>query len=165
MTSRKLSLSIALVLTAALLAGCDDKKPEQPKVDSTPKPALPSADDLKKGVQAADTAATDAAKKAADATKTAAADATSKLTDASKAAAAGASDAAAAAKTQAADWIAKLEDAVKANKLDDAKTYVDKIDAIKANLPADLKSKFDSLKTMFDTAKAKAAGALPNLNK
>ena len=163
MTARKLSLSILFVLSAAFLAGCDDKKPEQPKVDNTPKPALPSADDLKKGVQAANTAAADAAKKAADATKSATADATRTVTDASKSI--GATDAAAAAKTQAADWITKLEDAVKANKLDDAKTYVDKIDAIKANLPADLKSKFDSLKTMFDAAKAKAAGAIPNLNK
>ena len=164
MTARKLSLSISLVLSAALLAGCDDKKPEQPKVDSTPKPALPAiGDDVKKGVQAANTAAADAAKKAADTGKSATADAAKTVSDASKSIAA--TDAATAVKTQAADWMAKLEDAVKANKLDDAKTYFDKVDAIKANLPTDLKTKFDSLKTMFDAAKAKAAGALPNLNK
>src|SRR5205085_2185928 len=43
-------------------------------------------------------------------------------------------DAAAAANAQATDWSAKLADAIKANKLDEAKTYLDKLDGIKGSL-------------------------------
>ena len=164
MTAKRFFLPF--VLAGALLAGCDDKKPDQPKVDATPK--TPAVNDMKAGTdKAADQAktaatdagksATDAAKSAADATKAAA----SSAVDTVKASPAG--DAAAAAKTQAGDWMAKLEDAIKNNKLDDAKTYIDKLQAMRASLPAEWQTKLDSLKTLYDGAKAKAA--IPGLNK
>ena len=129
-----------------MIAGCDDKKNETPKVDAPKadngKPAIPNVDDIKK--------AADSAKVTAD---KAAADAKSASDTAAKATA----DAAATAKANATDWMAKLEDAIKAKKLDDAKTYLDKLDAIKASLPADLQSKLASLKTAYDGAKTGAA--------
>jgi hypothetical protein len=171
MTAKRLFLP--LVLAGALLAGCDDKKVDQPKVDNTPR--MPNANDMKAGMdKAADqakTAAADQAKTAAaDAGKTTA-DAARSATDAAKTATGNAveatksatSDAAAAVKTQANDWMAKLEDAIKSNKLDDAQTYVDKLDAVKASLPAEWQAKLDSLKATFSAAKAKAA--IPGLNK
>jgi hypothetical protein len=168
MTAKRFFLPF--VLAGALIAGCDDKKPDQPKVDSTPKTG--TVNDMKAGVdKAADqakTAASDAAKSAADATKAAAANtadatktAAGNAADATKSSPAG--DAAAAAKTQASDWMAKLEDAIKNNKLDEASTYLDKLQAMKASLPAEWQTKLDSLKTAFDAAKAKAA--IPGLNK
>ena len=167
---------LPLVLAGALLAGCDDKKAEQPKVDSTPKtPAMTDTKtDMKntmdKTADMTKTAAGDmtksagqmtktAADKTADATKTAAAN----TADAAKTAAANTSDAAMAAKTQASDWMAKLEQAIKDNKLDEAQTYLDKLQAAKASLPAEWQTKLDGLKTAFDAAKAKAA--IPGLNK
>jgi hypothetical protein len=172
MTAKRFFLPF--VLAGALLAGCDDKKPDQPKVDTTPK-----VNDMKAGMdKAADqakTAAADASKSAADAAKSAS-DATkaaaSNTADATKAAAGNAADAvkaspagdaAAAAKTQASDWMAKLEDAIKNNKLDDAKTYMDKLQSMRASLPAEWQTKLDSLKTLYEGAKAKAA--IPGLNK
>jgi hypothetical protein len=168
MTAKRFFLPF--VLAGALIAGCDDKKPDQPKVDSTPKTG--TVNDMKAGVdKAADqgkTAASDAAKSAADATKAAAANtadatktAAGNAADATKSSSAG--DAAAAAKTQASDWMAKLEDSIKNNKLDEASTYLDKLQAMKASLPAEWQTKLDSLKTAFDAAKAKAA--IPGLNK
>jgi len=168
MTAKRFFLPF--VLAGALIAGCDDKKPDQPKVDSTPKTG--TVNDMKAGVdKAADqakTAASDAARSAADATKAAAANtadatktAAGNAADATKSSPAG--DAAAAAKTQASDWMAKLEDAIKNNKLDEASTYLDKLQAMKASLPAEWQTKLDSLKTAFDAAKAKAA--IPGLNK
>ena len=47
------------MLAGALIAGCDDKKPDQPKVDSTPKTG--TVNDMKAGVDKA----ADQAKKAA----------------------------------------------------------------------------------------------------
>jgi hypothetical protein len=157
--------SVSLVVLGALLVGCDDKKPKEPKVDNTPKAATTNMDDVRKAAAekaaAADAAArsaTNAAKTAAtdaaDATKTAAADATQKATDA-----------AAAVKTQATDWMAKLETAIKDNKLDEAKTYLDKLESVRASLPVDWQTKLDSLKSAFNAAKLKAGAALPNLNK
>ena len=134
-------ISLSFILAAAFLTGCDDKKPDAPKVE---KPA----------VDAAKTAA-DAAKSAADAAKTS--------TDT---AAKTAADAAATAKTQATDWMSKLEDAIKAKKLDEAKTYLDKLDTIKASLPDDLKTRLATLKTSFDAAKAlPSLPAIPGASK
>jgi hypothetical protein len=145
---------LPLVLAGALLAGCDDKKVDQPKVDNTPK--MPNVNDIKAGVD-----------KAADQAKTAAADASKATADAAKTAADSAktatTDAAAAVQTQASDWMAKLEDAIKSNKLDEGQTYVDKLDSVKASLPAEWQTKLDSLKATFNAAKAKAA--IPGLNK
>ena len=158
---------LPLLLAGALLAGCDDKKVDQPKVDNTPR--MPNVNDVKAGMdKAADqakTAAADAGKATADAARSAtdaAKTATGNAVDATKSAT---SDAAAAVKSQANDWMAKLEDAIKSNKLDDAQTYVDKLDAVKASLPAEWQTKLDSLKATFSAAKAKAAAAIPGLNK
>ena len=165
MTAQRLFLP--LVLAGALLAGCDDKKVDQPKVDNTPK--MPGVNDIKAGMdKAADqakTAATDAGKATADAARSAtdaAKTATGSAVDATKSAT---SDAAAAIKNQASDWMAKLEDAIKSNKLDEGQTYLDKLDSVKASLPAEWQTKLDSLKATFSAAKAKAAAAIPGLNK
>jgi len=136
-------IALSFVLAAALFTGCDDKKPD-PKVDNKTPSADKSAEDAKKVAEDAKAKADAAAAAAKDATDTA-----------GKAAA----DAAATAKASATDWMTKLEDAIKAKKLDDAKTYLDKLEAIKASLPADLQSKLTSLKTTYDTAKA--APAIP----
>lgn len=175
MTAKRFFLPF--VLAGALIAGCDDKKPDQPKVDSTPKTgtmndmkagADKAADQAKTAASDAAKSASDAARSAADATKAAAANtadgakaAAGNAADAIKASPAG--DAAMAAKTQASDWMAKLEQAIKDNKLDEASTYLDKLQAAKASLPAEWQTKLDSLKTAFDAAKAKAA--IPGLNK
>lgn len=133
----------SLALAAALIAGCKEEPAPAPKVDNTPK--VPSVDDVKK-------AADNAAKNATDATK----NATATATDAAK-------TAADEAKKNASGWMTKLEAAIKDNKLDDAKTYLDKLNAIKAQLPADLQSKLDAATKAFDAAKAKAA--VPGLPK
>lgn len=133
----------SLALAAAFIVGCKEEPAPAPKVDNTPK--LPSVDDVKK-------AADNATKTATDATK----NATATATDAAK-------TAADEAKKNASDWMSKLEAAIKDKKLDDAKTYVDKLQAIRDQLPAELKSKFDSLKAAFDAAKAQ--GAVPGLPK
>ena len=177
MTAKRFFLQLALAGAMLAVAGCDDKKPDQPKVDATPK--TPAVSDMKTGMDkaadqtknaAADAgkSATDAAKSAADATKAAAgnaADATKaaagNAADAVKASPAG--DAAAAAKTRAGEWMAKLEDAIKNNKLDEASTYMDKLQSMRASLPAEWQTKLDSLKTLYEGAKAKAA--IPGLNK
>jgi hypothetical protein len=175
MTAKRFFLP--LVLAGALLAGCDDKKPDQPKVDATPK--APTAGDMKAGMDKAADQAKTAAGNAVDATKAAAANtadatkaAAANTADATKAAASSAGDtvkaspagdAAAAAKTQAGEWMAKLEQAIKDNKLDEAKTYMDKLQSMRASLPAEWQTKLDSLKTLYEGAKAKAA--IPGLNK
>lgn len=134
----------SFALAAALIVGCDDKdKQPAPKVDNTPK--LPTADDVKKGVDNATKTITDTSKNA-----------TATATDASKTATDAAKTATDEVKTNASDWMDKLQAAIKENKLDDAKTYIDKLQAIRAQLPDDLKGKFDSLKAAFDAAKAKA---------
>jgi hypothetical protein len=178
MTAKRLFLKLVLAGAMLAVAGCDDKKPDQPKVDTTPK--TPAVSDTKAGMdKAADQAKTAAANTAdatkaaaastADATKAAAANtadatkaAAANTTDASKAAASTAGDATAAAKTQATDWMAKLEEAIKNNKLDEAKTYLDKLEAMRASLPAEWQTKLDSLKIAYD---AKAKAAIPGLNK
>jgi hypothetical protein len=53
--------------------------------------------------------------------------------------------------------LAKLQDAINAGKLDEAKTYVDKLKALRDKLPADLQKQFDTLQGLYDAAKAKAA--------
>ena len=120
---------------------------------------------MDKAADQAKTAATDAGKATADAARSAtdaAKTATGSAVDATKSAT---SDAAAAIKNQASDWMAKLEDAIKSNKLDEGQTYLDKLDSVKASLPAEWQTKLDSLKATFSAAKAKAAAAIPGLNK
>jgi hypothetical protein len=178
MTAKRFFLPLVLAGALLAVAGCDDKKPDQPKVDATPK--TPAVNDMKAGMdKTADQAKTAAgnsadatkaaAAKTADATKAAAANtadatkaAAANTADATKAGASTAGDAAAAAKTQAGDWMAKLEDAITKNKLEDAKTYLDKLEAMRASLPAEWQTKLDSLKIAYD---AKAKAAIPGLNK
>jgi hypothetical protein len=138
MTAKRFFLPFVLAGALLAVAGCDDKKPDQPKVDATPK--APTAGDMKAGMDKA------AASSAGDTVK-----------------ASPAGDAAAAAKTQAGEWMAKLEQAIKDNKLDEAKTYMDKLQSMRASLPAEWQTKLDSLKTLYEGAKAKAA--IPGLNK
>jgi hypothetical protein len=164
---------LPFLLAAALLAGCDDKKTDQPKAD-----AQKAADQAKTAASDAGKSANDAAKSAADATKAAAdkaADAAKNTTDATKAAAGNAADtaktaagnatdaaktaaagAADATRTQANEWMSKLEDAIKNNKLDEASTYLDKLQAARASLPVEWQAKLDTLKQTYEAAKAKA---------
>jgi hypothetical protein len=145
-----------LVLAGALVVGCEKKN--EPKVDNTPK--TPTMNDVKAG-----------ADKASDRTKEAASDATKNTTDAAKTAAdtakSTATDAAETVKTQATDWYAKAEDAVKNNKLDDAKTYLDKLESFKSKLSTEWQTKIDALQSAYTAARAKvtAKPATPNLNK
>ena len=59
-----------------------------------------------------------------------------KRDDASKTAADATKTATDTAKANASEWMTKLQDAIKDKKLDDAKTYLDKLEAIKSSLPA-----------------------------
>jgi hypothetical protein len=174
---------IATLFAAALFVaapGCDDKKPT-PKVDDT-KPAMPTADAMKEKAAAAADATRDAAAKAMEKTKEGAVkvadvakDTTAKMVDSTKNATSGAADkakaaaanapgtvadAAAAGNDKAADWMNRLEDAIKANRLDEAKTYTDKLDAIQANLPDALRDRYAALKKSLDEARAKVATQL-----
>jgi hypothetical protein len=167
----------AIVLAAALVAGCDDKKPT-PKVEAD-KPAMPSMDAMKEKAAAAADATKDAAAKAMEKTKDAGAkvaegtkDMTASAVDKTKTATADApakvADATATGNAMAADWVAKLEDAIKANKLDEAKTYMDKLESVKANLPENLRQRYEGLKVSYEAAKAKVGAglpAVPQLNK
>ncbi|MDB5323177.1 MAG: hypothetical protein JWN40_4808 [Phycisphaerales bacterium] len=153
---------LPFLLAGALLAGCDDKKTEQPKVDTSKAAtdmkmdAQKAADQAKAAASDAGKSATDAAKSASDATKAAAGNAL----DAVKA---NTTDAANATRTQAQEWMTKLEDAVKNNKLDEASTYLDKLQTMRASLPVEWQAKLDSIRTTYEAAKAKAA--VPGLNK
>lgn len=146
-------ISLSFVLAAALLAGCDDKKTDNP----TPKTdnATPKVDDVKKAADAAKAKADEAAKTAAEA-KAKAEEASKTATD--------------TAKANASEWMTKLQDAIKDKKMDDAKTYLDKLEGIKSSLSADMQTKLTSLKTAYDAAKGGAAipggtPAIPGLTK
>jgi hypothetical protein len=178
---------VAFLVAGALIVGCDDKKPDQPKVNptppaptaTTPKVDVPKVDTTKVG-DAAKTA-TDTAKTATDTAKTEigkVADPSKLTIDPTKVTTpttpttpdvnkttetVKTTTTDAAANTQAADWMTKLGDAIKANKLDEAKTYLDKLDGIKGSLSPEWKSKLDALKTSYEAAKLK--GGVPNLTK
>ena len=148
---------LPLVVAGALIAGCDKN---EPKVEKAPDKTPAAVNDVKAG-----------AEKAADRTKDAVGDAAKTTDDAAKTADDSAktatSDAADAVKTQATDWFAKAEDAVKNNKLDDAKTYLDKLESFKSKLSAEWQTKIDALQKTYTAARAKvtATPAAPNLNK
>jgi membrane protein involved in colicin uptake len=160
-------ISLSFVLAAAMLAGCD-KKNETPAPNAS-NGSTPAADAAKKTADAAKTAADEAkktadeAKKAADEAKAKAAkttsDATKNTTDAAKTATDAAKTTTDTAKANASEWMTKLQEAIKDKKLDDAKTYLDKLEGIKSSLPPEMQTKLTSLKSMYDTAKAGTAGA------
>ncbi|HEY7115882.1 MAG TPA: hypothetical protein VH475_04820 [Tepidisphaeraceae bacterium] len=175
--------SVSLVLGGAMVfaLGCD-RKPSEPKVDN--KPANPVVQDMKAAAEKAAEATKKAAEKAVEATKTAGADVAKAASDAAKtakgvpaptadavksdaakaadAAKTKAADAAADMKTQGQQLLDKLDTAVKQNKLDQAQTYVDAIEKIKANLPDEVKAKYEQVKTSFQAAKERV---LENTNK
>ncbi len=160
-------ISLSFVLAAALLAGCDDKKTDTntPKADNSK--TVPNADDVKKAADAAKAKADEASKTAADA-KAKAEDASKTAADATKNAADATKTATDTAKANASEWMTKLQDAIKDKKLDDAKTYLDKLDGIKSSLPADMQTKLTSLKAAYDAAKGGVPaipGAVPGLTK
>lgn len=155
--------SLSFVLAAALLAGCDDKKTDTNTNKTDSGKTVPSAEDVKKAADAAKAKADEATKTAADA-KAKAEDATKTAADATKNAADATKTATDTAKANASEWMTKLQDAIKDKKLDDAKTYLDKLEAIKSSLPADLQTKLDSLKATYDAAKG-GVPAIPGLNK
>jgi hypothetical protein len=156
MTAHRTAAGILVVLLS-IVAGCDNdsSKPKQPKVDTTPnKPALPSMDQIKadaaKGIEKGQAAAASAAEKVRE--NAPAAIEQAKNTTAT---------AVDMAKSQGSDLMTKLDSAIKENKLDQAQTYVDALDKIKTNLPDDLRTKYDQLKTSFQTAKAKLTNTPP----
>jgi hypothetical protein len=168
MTRSRFGLSLVLA-GAFFVAGCDDKKPDQPKVDqpATPKVATPTT----KPSGTTDTPKVDVPKIDApkvDVPKLDVPSVTPKVdvpkVDTPKVS----TPAATAVPADAQTWITKLEEAVKANKLDEAKTYLDKLDAIKDKLPAEWKTKLDAAKAAYDAKKltgGAGAGSLPGLNK
>jgi len=147
-------MCVAFGLGAAAMTGCDDKdkKPAEPAKPATPAAgatgdktldgAMKQAQDLTKGTPAA-----------VEGAKTAAGDAAKTATDAG--AAMMASPTAAAP-----GMLAKLTDAINANKLDEAKTYLDKLTAIRSQLPEPLQKQLDVLQGLYNAAKDKA-GAIP----
>ncbi len=152
MKALRWTLCAALAFGSALMVGCDkdDKKPDvpTPKAGGDTGPAI---------LDKAKTQAGDAMKGATDAGKTVA----GKTADAVKTANDTGVEMMAGPKAEATALIAKLQAAIEANKLDDAKTYLDKLDTLSAKLPSDLQSQITGLRTAFATAKAKAGAALP----
>ena len=154
MTASRWTVSF-LLAGALVVAGCDDtNKPKEPKVDTTPAtPSVPSAEQLKADAARAAEAAKVAAQDAAARAKAAAPEVLDKAKETTVAAAE-------MAKTQGAELMSKLDSAIKENKLDQAQTYVDGLEKIKAHLPEELKTQYERMKTSFAAAKAKAADAL-----
>lgn len=151
----------SIVLAAALLAGCDDKKPTEPKVDNkTNSNSSTTTDDVSKGINKAVAPIKSGVNTAADNTKSAATDATKTASNAVTDATKTASNAATDVKAQATEWTNKVEDAIKANKLDEAKTYMDKLETIKSSLPADMQAKLESLRNAYNAAKLKGGNLL-----
>lgn len=147
-------VAYALTIAVAVIAGCD-KKPE-PKAG----PVVPPAD-YKEKMEAASKAQREAAAKAAaEAQKrmgAAAATAGNAATDAAAGAQSTAADVTARVKADGQILLDRLDASIKANKLDEGQTYVAAFENIKDKVPAELKARYDTLKTELDTAKAKAA--------
>jgi deoxyribodipyrimidine photolyase len=142
---------------AVVNAGCDNdsSKPKQPKVDTTPaKPALPSVDQIKadaaKAIEKGQAATANAAEKVKEAAPA--------VVEQTKVTTVTAAD---AVKAQGSELMSKLDAAIKENKLDQAQTYVDALDKIKTDLPAELNTKYEQLKTSFVAAKAKVTNTPP----
>jgi hypothetical protein len=147
-----LATSFALVTT-----GCDNdsSKPKPAKVEAPSNtPSLPSMDQIKadaaKGIEKGQAAAAGAAEKVKENAPA--------VVEQAKVTTANAAD---VVKTQGSELMTKLDTAIKENKLDQAQTYVDALDKIKTNLPDDLRTKYDQLKTSFQTAKAKVTNTPP----
>lgn len=152
MKAIRLAMCVAFGLGAAAMTGCEDKKADPPKTPGTPAAgatgnptldgAMKQAQDVTKGTPAA-----------VDRAKTAAGDAAKNATDAG--------GAMMASPTAAAPgWMTKLQEAIAANKLDDAKIYLDKLNAVKDKLPENLQTQLVTFQALYDSAKAKA-GAIP----
>lgn len=159
-----------LILSAAVFAGCD-KKPEQPAAGGRP-PAnynemreqgakaqeaagAAAAESARQRMGAATNAVANTAATAGNAVGNAVNDAAN--SDAARNAKAAAGDAMDKVKAQGNDLVAKIESAIKSNKLDEGQTYVDAFEKIKDTVPAEVKAKYESLKTQLAAAKAKAA--------
>lgn len=156
----KVFVSTAAILGAITLMGCDNKTetPQAPSAPSTPSAAEKQASDVAKSVT---DKATSAATDAKDATAAAA-------TDAKNAASSALDDAKKQLGEDPQTLIDKAMGFVKENKLTDAQAILDKLEAVKAKLPADWASKIDGLKSAIETAKKGAAalpGGLPGVGK
>jgi hypothetical protein len=148
-----------LILGAAILAGCD-KKPEQPA--ATGRPPANYNEMMEQGAKAQREAAAKAAEAAKQRMTAATNTAATAVKDAANSDAAAnakavAGDAMDKVKAQGNDLLAKLESAIRSNKLDEGQTYVDALEKIKEAVPAEVKAKYEALKTQLATAKAKAA--------
>jgi hypothetical protein len=161
-----------VVVGAMALVGCD-KQPDPPKV-GTNKPAVPTVEDIKAGAAKAAEKTKEVATDAAHAAKQAGAntaDAISnsvndaKSSEAARNAQATAADTMDKVKAQGSDLLAKLDAAIKENRLTDAQTYVDAFERIKANVPDELKTRYESLKASLKAAKDKAVEKTQELNK
>jgi hypothetical protein len=139
-----LAVGCALVVGSA---GCD-RQPSQPKATTNTPAPPPSAEDVAAMAEKAKAAGMAATQKTAGAVSNA-------VTDVKN------SDAMAKVKEQGAELLGKLDAAIKANRLDEAQTYVDAFDKMKANVPDDLKARFESLKTQLKAAKDKATTPQP----
>jgi len=162
----------------------DDAKPgaAMPSVDAMKEKAAAAADATKDATAKAMAKTKEEAAKVAEVTKDATVktvdatkDATAKTVDAAKntsstaadkTAAATASapdkvaDATAAGSAKATEWMDHLDASIKANRLDEAKTYTDKLDAIQTSFSDTLRERYAALKKSLDEARAKAATQL-----
>jgi hypothetical protein len=151
MSTRQYLASLVVGCALVVAAGCD-RQPSQPKATTnTPVPPPPASEAIEKAKEAAAKAGQKISDTVTDA----------KNSDAAKSAQATASDAMAKTKEQGAELLGKLDAAIKANRLDEAQTYVDAFDKIKANVPDDLKARYESLKTQLKAAKDKATTPQP----
>jgi hypothetical protein len=135
------------VVVGAAAPGCD-RQPSQPKATTNQPSAPPTAEDVATMRDKAISAGKAATQKTAGAVSDAAADVKN-------------SETMAKVKEQGAELLGKLDAAIKANRLDEAQTYVDAFDKLKANVPDDLKARYESLKTQLSAAKAKATTPQP----
>jgi hypothetical protein len=141
-----LVVGCALVAVGGV-AGCD-RQPSQPKATTNTPTPPPTAEDMAATRDKAIAAAKAATQKTAGAVSDA-------VTDVKN------SDAMAKVKEQGAELLGKIDASIKANRLDEAQTYVDAFDKMKANVPDDLKARFETLKTQLSAAKAKATTPPP----
>lgn len=160
-----LTLGAAVVAAAGLAAPGCDKSPDMPKANTNQPVPPPSSEDVAAQVEKARQEAMRQAGVAADAVKQAGANTADKISDAvndakssdaARNAQAAAGDAAARAKEEGSNLLGKIESAIKENRLNEAQTYVDAFDRMKANVPDELKTRYEALKTNLKAAKDRA---------
>ncbi len=153
---RGMETSAAVLIAVAAMVGCDSKSE-----DKTPAPTVvvPStADKMKDSMSKAADATKDTMSKAADATKEKAADmkdaTVNGATDAKNNMVSAATDAKETIVAKAQDYYDKAKSYIDSKNMTGASDMMDKLEAIKAQLPAEWSAKVTELKDMYAKAKA-----------